>query len=139
MKTFILKILSFLNAMVWLPLLGIRLWIANVFWQSGMVKLDDWQGTVALFADEYRVPLLPPELAAYMGTAAELTAPVLIILGLGTRLGALALLIMTAVIEFTYMHFDVHEVWALMLLLLLCTGAGRISIDYYIRKGYTKA
>ncbi|NBX65383.1 MAG: DoxX family protein [Proteobacteria bacterium] len=111
-----------------------RLWIANVFWKSGLTKIANWDTTVALFADEYKVPLLPPEIAAYMGTAMELTAPILLVLGLGARFGALGLLFMTAVIEFTYMSFPIHQVWALILLLVIFQGPGKLSVDHFIRK-----
>ncbi len=131
-------VLPLLEKLSFLPVLGMRLWIANVFWKSGTTKLADWQGTIALFAEEYKVPVLPPEIAAYMGTATELTAPVLIAVGLGARVGAASLLVMTAVIEFTYMHFDVHEIWALMLLVILLQGPGAASLDYFIRKKFSK-
>ena len=131
---FALKIIHWLEMVAWVPLLGMRLWIANVFWLSGQAKLSDWKGTIALFADEYKVPLLPPDIAAAMGTAVELTAPVLLVLGLGARVGAASLLVMTAVIEVTYMHFDVHQVWGLMLLLIFLQGAGAASLDYWIRR-----
>jgi len=131
------NLLPKLESLTFLPLLGMRLWIANVFWKSGISKLSDWEGTIALFADEYKVPVIPPEIAAYMGTATELTAPILIALGLGARLGAASLLVMTAVIEFTYMSFPIHQAWALMLLLIIFYGAGKASIDYFIRKRFT--
>lgn len=127
-------LLPLLERFSFLPVLGMRLWIANVFWNSGMSKLADWEGTIALFADEYRVPVLPPEIAAYLGTAVELTAPVLVAVGLAARLGAAGMLFMTGVIEFTYMHFDVHIVWALMLTLILLQGPGKASLDYFIRR-----
>jgi putative oxidoreductase len=111
-----------------------RLWIANVFWKSGMSKLNDWQGTVALFADEYQVPLISPELAAYAGTGGELIAPVLVAAGFGARLGAAGMLFMTGVIEFTYLSFPIHVVWALMLALIVFQGAGKLSIDHLIRR-----
>ena len=60
----------------------IRLWIAEVFFQSGLVKITSWQSTLALFENEYQVPLLPPLAAAYLGTAVELVFPVLLALGL---------------------------------------------------------
>jgi len=66
--------------------LPLRLAVANVFWSSGMVKLQDWSATLALFADEYRVPLLPPAIAAVMAATVELCMPPLLLLGLGTRL-----------------------------------------------------
>ncbi len=130
------RLLPLLDKISFLPVLGMRLWIADVFWKSGLNKLNDWEGTVALFADEYQVPLISPELAAYSGTAVELIAPVLVALGLGARFGALALLFMTAVIEFTYLSFPIHLVWALMLTLILTQGAGKLSVDYLIRKKF---
>lgn len=126
--------ISIAEKLAFLPVLGMRLWIANIFWKSGMVKINDWSATVSLFADEYKVPLLPPDIAATLGTAVELTAPVLLVLGLGARIGAFAMLCMTAVIEFTYMHFDEHAIWSLVLLLILLQGPGKASVDYFIRK-----
>jgi putative oxidoreductase len=129
-----MAILPKIELLTFLPLLGIRLWIANVFWKSGLTKIDSWQSTIDLFRDEYKVPVLSPEIAALMGTGVELTAPILVALGLGARFGALALLLMTAVIEFTYGSFDIHKVWALTLLLIITHGPGRASVDYLIRK-----
>lgn len=133
-----LAILQNLEKLSFLPVLGLRLWIADVFWKSGMTKFNDWEGTISLFADEYKVPIISPEFAAYAGTVVELTAPVLIALGLGARIGAVMLLCMTAVIEFTYMHFDIHIIWALVLTLILLEGAGKASVDYFIRKWFSK-
>lgn len=127
-----------LECLTMLPVLGIRLWIANVFWKAGLTKIDNWETTLFLFEEEYAVPLLPTEVAAYMGTAGELIAPVMLVLGLGARAGAVVLLIMTAVIEFTYQSFPSHQVWALMLLLILCYGPGKISVDHLIRKYMSK-
>ena len=79
--------------------LPLRLAVATVFWNSGMTKLADWNATLSLFTDEYQVPLLPPELAANLALALEVTTPVLLILGLLTRAAALVLFGMTAVIE----------------------------------------
>ncbi|MBA4749694.1 MAG: DoxX family protein [Alphaproteobacteria bacterium] len=122
-----------LNTLSFLPILGIRVWIGLVFWRSGKTKIADWAGTVALFKDEYKVPVIPPEIAAFLATSVELSAPIMVILGMGARFGALAMLLMTAVIEFTYMHFDVHVVWALMLSLIFFQGAGKASVDYLIK------
>ena len=121
-----------------LPVLGIRLWIANVFWKAGLTKIDDWETTLLLFEHEYAVPLLPVELAAIMGTGGELIAPVLIVFGFGARVGATALLVMTAVIEFTYGSFPEHQVWALMLALIIFYGPGKLSIDNFIRKRFSR-
>jgi putative oxidoreductase len=96
-----------------------------------MTKLADWNTTISLFANDYQVPLLPPEIAAYMAASMELTTPVLLLLGLFTRAAALALLGMTAVIEiFVYpLAWPTHIQWAAMLLILLCRGAGKLSLD----------
>jgi len=127
-----------LESLTMLPVFLMRLWVANIFWKSGLTKIDNWDTTVFLFKEEYAVPLLSPEVAAYMGTAGELTAPIMIALGLGGRVGAVMLLIMTAVIEFSYQSFASHQVWALMLLLILFYGPGKISIDHWIRKYFTR-
>ena len=116
----------------------LRLAVATVFWNSAMTKLANWDTAVALFADEYKVPLLPPELAATMAVSIELTAPVLLVLGLATRATALVLLGMTAVIEiFVYPQaWPTHIQWAAMLLVLLCRGAGALSLDDRVRRRF---
>ena len=112
----------------------LRLAVATVFWNSGTTKLASWDTTLQLFADEYRLPLLPPELAAYMAASIELTTPVLLVLGLLTRPAAFVLLGMTSVIEiFVYPQaWPTHIQWAAMLLILLCRGPGRFSLDHAI-------
>jgi putative oxidoreductase len=114
--------------------LPLRVAVATVFWNSGMTKLADWSATLALFADEYRVPLLPSVLAAYIAATIELTTPPLLVLGLLTRPVAAVLLGMTAVIEiFVYPEaWPTHIQWAAMLLVLLCRGGGAISLDYVV-------
>jgi putative oxidoreductase len=116
----------------------LRLAVATVFWNSAMTKLANWETAVALFADEYKVPLLPPELAAYLAVSIELTAPVLLVLGLATRATALVLLGMTAVIEiFVYPQaWPTHIQWAAMLLVLLCRGPGALSLDDWLRRRF---
>lgn len=115
----------------WLAL-PLRLAVATVFWNSAMAKLANWDTALSLFADDYRLPLIPPEIAAYMAAAIELTAPILLVLGLLTRPTALVLLGMTAVIEiFVYPQaWPTHLQWAAMLAILLCRGAGRYSTDH---------
>jgi putative oxidoreductase len=114
--------------------LPLRLAVATVFWDSGMTKLADWNATLALFTDEYQVPLLPPEVAANLALAIEVTTPLLLVLGLLTRPAALALLGMTTVIEvFVYPQaWPTHIQWVAMLLVLLCRGAGAFSLDALI-------
>jgi putative oxidoreductase len=114
--------------------LPLRVAAATVFWNSAMAKLANWDTTIALFTDEYMVPLLPPELAADIALGIELTTPVLLVLGLLTRAAAAVLLAMTAVIEiFVYPQaWPTHIQWAAMLLVLLCRGAGALSLDHLV-------
>lgn len=109
----------------------LRIAMATVFWNSAMTKLDDWNAALTLFSDEYKLPLLPPQLAAYLAVSIELTMPVLLVLGLATRLAAFVLLGMTIVIEvFVYpLAWPTHIQWAAMLLVLLCRGPGAASLD----------
>jgi putative oxidoreductase len=114
--------------------LPLRFAVATIFWNSAMTKLANWDTAVALFTDEYHVPVLPPELAAYLAVSIELTAPVLLVLGLLTRPAAVVLLGMTTVIEvFVYPQaWPTHLQWAAMLLVLLCRGPGAISLDAWL-------
>lgn len=126
-----LKTARVLNPLVWL---AARIAIAKVFFMSGLTKLDDWDSTLMLFEYEYQVPVLPVAFAAYSATLFELVMPVLLVLGLGTRLAVLPLLAMTAVIQFTYMEHTDHLYWALLLGLLLVNGPGKLSVDHWIRR-----
>jgi len=114
--------------------LPLRFAVATVFWNSGTTKLANWDATLQLFEDEYKVPLLPPDLAAHIGAGIELTTPVLLVLGLLTRPAALVLLGMTTIIEvFVYPQaWPTHIQWAAMLLVLLFRGAGSYSLDYLL-------
>jgi putative oxidoreductase len=118
-----------------LLLLATRAALAAIFWQSGRTKVDGGlsvsDNAVALFADEYRLPLLPPEIAAHLATYAEHLFPLLLVLGLGTRVSALALLGMTAVIQiFVYPDaWPTHLSWAALMLLLVRQGGGAWSLD----------
>ncbi|MGQ0677289.1 MAG: FAD-dependent oxidoreductase [Rhodospirillales bacterium] len=109
--------------------LFIRLWMAEVFFTSGRTKIASWETTVALFAEEYKVPLLPPELAAYLATATELSAPVLLAVGLAARAAALPLIGMTFVIQFTYLDRAEHFYWMMLLGLIVLHGPGLLSLD----------
>jgi putative oxidoreductase len=117
-----------------------RLATAVVFWRSGSVKLDDWPGTLQLFADEYKVPLIPSHPAAYLATAMELGGAVLMVLGLGTRAVALAYLGMIAVIQtFVYPNaWPTHIQWLAFLLILLARGPGALSLDALIERALRK-
>ncbi|MFO1087676.1 MAG: DoxX family protein [Reyranellaceae bacterium] len=114
--------------------LGMRLAVGATFFRSGMNKLQSFDSAVALFREEYRLPLLPPEIAAYLGTAVELGAPVLLALGLFARLGAVALLTMTLVIQFLVYpaNWPEHLMWASILAYVLTRGPGALSIDRVI-------
>ncbi|MBP6770258.1 MAG: DoxX family protein [Reyranella sp.] len=110
-----------------------RLSVGTIFLRSGLLKLDGWADgtTLTLFREEYRLPLLPPELASWLATGAELSLPILLFFGLFTRPAALALLGMTLVIEiFVYPNaFDTHGVWAVSLLYLAKFGPGTLALD----------
>src|ERR1700683_3844538 len=116
----------------------LRLAAATVFWNSGMTKLANWDATLQLFEEDYKVPLLPPDIAAHIAASIELSTPVLLVLGLLTRPVALVLLGMTMVIEvFVYPQaWHTHIQWAAMLLVLLCRGAGGISVDYWLHSRF---
>jgi putative oxidoreductase len=118
----------------WLLALPLRVGAAAVFWNSAQAKLANWDTTIELFTDAYKVPLLPPELAAHLALGIELATPVLLVLGFATRAAALVLLAMTAVIEiFVYpLAWPTHIQWAAMLLVLLCRGPGKLSLDHLL-------
>lgn len=113
---------------------GLRLAVGATFFRSGMIKLQSFDTAIALFRDEYRLPLLPPEIAAYVGTTVELGAPILLVLGLFARLGAAALLTMTLVIQFLVYpsNWPEHLMWASILTYVLTRGPGALSIDRII-------
>ncbi|NOX91867.1 MAG: DoxX family protein [Gammaproteobacteria bacterium] len=122
-----------------LSILAIRLWVAWVFFKSGLTKINSWDSTLYLFEYEYAVPLLSPEMAAYLGTAAELSLPVLLALGLAGRFGAIALFIFNIIAVLSYPDLNAagirdHQVWGIMLLVPLLHGPGKLSIDYLLCK-----
>lgn len=111
-----------------------RLYIARVFFFSGLTKIRDWETTIALFTDEYKVPLLPPHVAAFMGTGGELVLPVLLVLGLFGRFAALGLTVVNIVAAFSLPDvaeaaLQQHVFWGSLLLGLLLWGPGRWSAD----------
>lgn len=119
--------------------LAIRIWVGMVFFQSGLTKILSWDTTLALFENEYAVPLLPPQLAAYMGTAAELVLPVFLVLGLGGRLSAAALFVFNIIAVVSYpdlgeVGLKDHQYWGLLLLIPLLHGPGKISVDHFLRR-----
>jgi putative oxidoreductase len=116
-----------------------RIAVGTTFLRSGLLKIEGWNNgnTLALFTDEYRLPLLPPDAAAYLATSAELILPILLFAGFLTRYAALGLLMMTIVIEvFVYPNaFDTHGLWAVALIFLMRHGPGAISIDRFLGSG----
>ena len=116
-----------------LPLLQLlfRVAIASVFLRAGLNKIASWELTVQLFADEYKVPVLPPDLAATMAASFEIGCSILLVAGLATRLATLPLLGMIAVIQtFVYPNaYAEHLTWASILFFLLTRGAGPWSVD----------
>ena len=136
------RVLHWLNRFPYsLLALPLRLAVATVFWNSAMTKLANWDAALALFTDEYKVPLFPPVVAAHIAVTIELSTPVLLVVGLLTRPAALVLLGMTTFIEiFVYpLAWPTHIQWAAMLLVLLFRGAGRFSLDYLIARRWLPA
>jgi len=126
--------------------LGIRLYVARVFFLSGLTKIRDWDITVALFEDEYHVPLLPPELAALAGTAGELAFPVLLAIGLGSRFAALGLALVNVMAVVSYWHvlkdaepaLAQHVFWGVLLLVTLLHGPGRLAVDAWLHRHFER-
>jgi putative oxidoreductase len=123
-----------------LALLVARLYLAQVFFLSGLTKLRDWSSTLALFNDVYQVPLLPPTLAAYMGTAGELALPVFLVLGLAGRFAGAGLFVVNLMAALSLSADDFspaaqaqHTLWGVLALAVLLFGAGRWSVDRFIR------
>jgi putative oxidoreductase len=117
--------------------LGIRLFVASVFFKSGLTKIASWSTTLALFENEYAVPLLPPQLAALMGTGVELVFPVLLVLGLGARVSAFVLFVFNIIAVLSYpglgeVGLKDHQTWGLLLLVTLLHGPGPLSFDHLI-------
>ena len=126
------RITAILDSASWsILVIPMRIAAFSVFWRSGQIKLADWDSTLGLFRDEYKVPVLPPEIAAYMATAMELGCSTLILLGLATRFAALGLIGMIAVIQtFVYpMAWPDHIQWLAFLIPIVMRGPGKFSID----------
>ncbi|MDQ6645748.1 MAG: DoxX family protein [Pseudomonadota bacterium] len=129
-------------------LLMFRAWVALAFWRAGVVKLDDPMGTSYLFNNEYHVPLMSGDAAAFLGTWIELIAPWLLLFGLGGRLTAMFLFIYNIMAVVSYQglwpngfwtgligsDFNDHKIWAMMLLALIAWGPGPLSIDRLVAR-----
>jgi putative oxidoreductase len=131
----LLLVLARLEAIpYWVLAVPLRFAVAWIFWSSAQVKLINWDTTLTMFRDEYQIPVLPPEVAANMAFAIELTAPVLLVLGLLIRPTILVLFGMVAVIQiFVYPEaWPTHLQWTAMMLVLLSRGAGKLSLDHLL-------
>jgi putative oxidoreductase len=130
-----LSVTPLLHAATDLASLAARGYVAQVFFLSGLTKVRDWDTTLLLFAEEYRVPLLSPEVAAVMGTGGELVLPVLLLLGLGGRFAALGLGVVNAVAVLSLSDIapaalQQHITWGVLLAALALYGVGRWSLDH---------
>ena len=117
-----------------------RVAAGGVFWRSGQTKVNGFalrEETFYLFREDYKVPLLPPDLAAYLATISEHVFPILLVIGFVTRLSALGLLCMTLVIQIFVVPggWPEHLLWFALLLLIVARGPGAISLDHLIRNG----
>lgn len=136
-QQFLTAIYGHLNRLQPLWWLALRIWIAAIFFKSGLTKIEDFETTLLLFEDEYAVPLISPYFAAISATFFELVMPIALVFGFATRLAAIPLLVMTAIIQLTYLDHLQHYYWAAILLGLILHGAGRLSIDAGIQKWRT--
>ena len=139
----IIKLLQRINSWLQKPQpivdLVLRLAVANVFWKSGLNKIQSWDSTLMLFEYEYAVPVLAPAVAAYMATAMELLLPVLLALGLGGRFAALGLFGLNIVAVISYPDLsasgrEFHVLWGLLLAVTVTRGAGSIAFDAIIER-----
>lgn len=116
----------------------IRIYVANVFWKSGVNKIQTWDSTILLFEYEYSVPLLSPETAAILGTATELVFPVLLVLGLLGRFSAFVLFVFNIIAVISYPTLNdagivQHTLWGLLLMASMTHGPGKLSVDHLLQ------
>ena len=136
------KLLGWLGVLTPLLDLLIRYDVASAFFKSGLTKIDSWDKTVFLFQEEYHVPLLPPEVAAFFGTFGELVFPPLLLLGLAGRFAAFSLFFVNIVAVVSYWHvlgkneaaLASHFYWGVLLAVTLLHGPGKLSVDHWLRR-----
>jgi len=130
-------IIHFLNRVPYSALaLVARAATFNVFFRSGLVKISDWDATLQLFVNEYKVPVLPPEIAAYMSASMELGLSSLVLIGFAARFSTLGLLGMVLTIQiFVYPEaWPDHIQWLAFMIFIICRGPGVFSIDHLIAR-----
>lgn len=146
----LVRLLSGLGPLV---LLLFRVWLALAFWRAGVVKIEDPSGTAYLFNNEYHVPLLSADVAAFVGTWIELITPWFLLLGLGGRLTAAFLFLYNLVAVISYpalwphgfwagligSDFNDHKIWAMLLLAIVAWGPGALSIDRWLESVWPRA
>lgn len=120
-------------------LLLARFYVASVFFRSGLTKIQDWESTLFLFNEEYHVPVLPPELAAYLGTGGELALPILLVLGFLSRFSAIGLFIVNLVAanslsEISEAALSQHILWGTLLIGIAIFGTGKLSVDTLVKR-----
>lgn len=128
-----------INTLQPVALLLARFYVGWAFFSSGLTKLNDWDSTLFLFEEEYQVPLLPYELAAYLGTAAELIFPVLLMAGLLSRFSALGLFFVNIVAvisleDIAAAAYAQHVLWGVLLLQVVIFSGGRFALDYFAKR-----
>jgi len=136
------QVSSLINYLQPVGLLAARLYVAWVFFAAGLTKLRDWDTTLFLFEEEYSVPFIPFELAAYLGTAGEILLPIILVFGIASRFGALGLsaLNVVAVIslaEIAPAALYGHVIWGLLLMQVVLFGAGKFSVDDLVKSKLT--
>ena len=117
----------------------LKLWVANVFFKSGLTKIEGFDTTIMLFSYEYSVPLLSPTLAAYLATGIELIFPVLLTLGLFGRFSALTLFFLNIIAAISYPDISDagirdHVIWGIMLLVVITNQSHFLTFDYHIKR-----
>ncbi|GIC78636.1 DoxX family protein [Moritella sp. F3] len=120
-------------------LLTARVYVGWAFFSSGLTKLNNWDSTLFLFEEEYSVPLLPYELAAYLGTAAEIILPLLLMAGLTSRFSALGLFFVNIVAvisleDIAAAAYAQHVLWGTLLLQVVIFSGGRFALDHFIKR-----
>lgn len=140
-RTLCNRILCLLDCAAPIGDLLLRIWVANVFWKSGLAKIANLDATMYLFEYEYAVPIIPFEFAAYLAIAAEIILPVLLVFGIAARAAAGILFVFNIVAVISYPGLNAagiaqHQIWGLILLVLVFRGPGKISVDYFIRNRF---